>query len=322
MNRFMKAPKNHPQKIALRALPAERNTCLFSGPSIAKDFVNSVCGVAIAFGLVAGFLPTAVFGAGTPTFVQERDSQITSGRTVNVAFRSSTAVGNLIVAYVVWDNTGSASLADSAGNSYVSAIGPTRWSSNRYSVQVFYARNIRGGADAITGTFTSNIRSFGTVYVHEYSGLDQTAPLDVTAAATGSSGPLNSGSAATANAVGLLFAAGVSAGSVGSPGAGYIARATPHGDMTMDKVVSAQGTYSASAGNSGGAWVMQMVAFKAAMNTPDTTPPTVPAGLAATALSSSQIRLAWTASTDVDNVSSQLTYGIYRNNVRIATTIA
>jgi chitodextrinase len=286
------------------------------------DFVKAVWGMAIALGLAPLVLPTVVLGSATPAFVQERDSQITSGRTVQVAFRSSTTAGNLIVAYVVWDNTGSVSLADSAGNSYVSAVGPTRWSGSRYSSQIFYAKNIKGGADTLTGSFASRIRSFGTVYVHEYSGLDPTAPLDMKAAATGASGSLNSGSAATANAVELLFAAGVSAGTVGPPGAGYTARATPHGDMTMDKVVSAQGTYNATAGNSGGAWAMQMVAFKAAMGTLDPTAPTVPAGLAATAISSSQVNLSWTASTDVDNASGQLRYGIYRNNIRIATTTA
>ena len=262
------------------------------------DFVKSVWGMAFALGLAPLVLPTFVLGAATPAFVQERDTQITAGRTVQVAFRSSTTAGNLIVAYVVWDNMGSVSLADSAGNSYVSAVGPTRWSGNRYSAQIFYAKNIKGGADTLTGTFTSRIRSFGTVYAHEYSGLDQMAPFDVTAAATGSSGSLNSSSAATANAVELLFAAGVSAGTVGPPGAGFTARATPHGDMTMDKVVSTQGAYSATAGNSGGAWAMLLAAFKATMGTLDTTAPTVPAGLVATAISSSQINLAWTAPTD------------------------
>ena len=41
-----------------------------------------------------------------------------------------------------------------------------------------------------------------------------------------------------------------------------------------------------------------MVAFKAAGSVPDTTPPTVPGGLTATATSSSQLNLSWAASTD------------------------
>jgi hypothetical protein len=47
------------------------------------------------------------------------------------------------------------------------------------------------------------------------------------------------------------------------PGAaGYTARATSPGNMTEDKIVSAMGSYSASASDSGGAWTMQRVAFK------------------------------------------------------------
>src|SRR5207247_1261975 len=50
---------------------------------------------------------------------------------------------------------------------------------------------------------------------------------------------------------------------------------------------------------------------------PDTTPPSVPTGLAATAVSSSQINLSWTASTDNVGVSG---YRVYRGGTQIATT--
>src|SRR5438309_4804397 len=50
---------------------------------------------------------------------------------------------------------------------------------------------------------------------------------------------------------------------------------------------------------------------------PDTTPPTVPTGLTATAVSSSQINLSWTASSDNVGVSG---YRVYRGGTQIATT--
>src|SRR5205807_4463479 len=49
----------------------------------------------------------------------------------------------------------------------------------------------------------------------------------------------------------------------------------------------------------------------------DTTPPTVPTGLTATAISSSQINLSWTASTDNVGVTG---YNIFRGVVKIGTT--
>jgi chitodextrinase len=54
----------------------------------------------------------------------------------------------------------------------------------------------------------------------------------------------------------------------------------------------------------------------------DTTAPTVPAGLAATPASSTQINLSWNASTDPDNAQNTLTYRVYRGGSLIATTAA
>lgn len=51
--------------------------------------------------------------------------------------------------------------------------------------------------------------------------------------------------------------------------------------------------------------------------TPDTTPPSVPTGLSATAISSSQINLSWTASTDNVGVTG---YKVYRGGSQIGTT--
>ena len=60
----------------------------------------------------------------------------------------------------------------------------TRWNGNAWSSQVFYAKNVAGGANTVRATFGTAITSFGDLYIHEYSGLDQTNPLDVSAAAS------------------------------------------------------------------------------------------------------------------------------------------
>src|SRR5207248_7173559 len=52
---------------------------------------------------------------------------------------------------------------------------------------------------------------------------------------------------------------------------------------------------------------------------PDTTPPSVPTGLRATAVSSSQINLSWAASSDNVGVSG---YRVFRDGTQIATTSA
>jgi hypothetical protein len=55
---------------------------------------------------------------------------------------------------------------------------------------------------------------------------------------------------------------------------------------------------------------------------PDTTAPSVPTGLAANAISSSQVNLSWTASSDPDNSASQIAYTVYRNGTQIAKVAA
>jgi chitodextrinase len=70
------------------------------------------------------------------------------------------------------------------------------------------------------------------------------------------------------------------------------------------------------ASGNGSAWTATPVAVTTPV--PDTTPPTVPTGLTATAVSSTQINLSWNASTDPD--SAVTGYWVYLNNVTLART--
>src|SRR5262247_2434680 len=105
--------------------------------------------------LVAGHLmaPAGVALAARRLLIQKRFAETTSGTTVSVGLRKATAEGNLIVAYVVWDNPGGATVADSAGNTYTSAVGPTRPAGDPTTAQIFYARNIAGALTTVMVTF-------------------------------------------------------------------------------------------------------------------------------------------------------------------------
>ena len=252
----------------------------------------------------------------TPTFVQARAREVTSGTAVSLAFGSANAAGNLIVVYVVWDNAGSAAISDSRGNSYAAAQAVTRWRSNQWSAQVFYARNVAAGANTVTATFSAAVTSFGIIYVHEYAGIDKVSPLDVSTSAAGTSRAMSSGSAATTSASDLIFGAGASNQVVTGAGSGFTTRSSAFGNLTEDRRVTSTGSYAATATQNGNAWAMQMVAFKADPGTVDTSPPTAPAGLGATAVSSSQIDLTWTASTDDVGVTG---YDVLRDGAVITT---
>src|SRR6202043_3536209 len=91
---------------------------------------------------------------------------------------------NIVV--VGWNDASAAvkSITDTRGNTYILAVGPTAGTALTQSI--YYARNIAGGSNTVTVTF-SRTAAYPDVRVLEYAGVDQTTPLDVTAAATGTS---------------------------------------------------------------------------------------------------------------------------------------
>src|SRR5205823_3779423 len=74
------------------------------------------------------------------------------------------------------------------------------------------------------------------------------------------------------------------------PGTGFTRRVitSPDGNILEDRVVTAVGTYSATAPVNGAGWVMQLVAFRGASGSSDNQPPTVPASVVASAVCADQ----------------------------------
>src|SRR3954469_7851749 len=271
-------------------------------------------GLVFLCGIVTTLLSQPVADAANPAFVQARSKQITTGTANSLAFTNANTAGNLVVVYVVWDNSSPVTLRDSRGNTYVSVGPPTAWGANgTWRSQMFYARNIASGTNTVTATFQGAITSFGRVYIHEYSGLDRTAPLDVSRVSTGTARAMDSGSATTTNANDVIFGAGSSANSVTANGTGFTTRLSANRSRTEDKTVTTAGLNSATATQNGTQWVMHMAAFKG--DTADSGAPTAPGGLAATPASGSRIDLSWAASTDDVGVAG---YRIFRNGAQVA----
>ena len=238
-----------------------------------RAFTTAVVSGIAASVLVVG--PGPARGAATPSFVQGQTRQIGRGPSVAVPFQAVNTAGNLVVVSVVWDNTSTVTITDSRGNAFAQAILRRTWASND-SAQVFYARNVAAGANTVTATFARAIKAKATVHVLEYAGIDPSAPLDVSAMASGTGAAMTSGSATTTAAGDLLFASGASTGTITSAGSGWTSRATAAGAMAQDRLAGAAAPYAATETSSGGSWVLQLVAFKAdASGAGDSTPPTV-----------------------------------------------
>lgn len=246
------------------------------------------------------------------SFVQQNYVETSSAQTprasVAVAVAGAQTAGDFNVLIISWWNplppatlANIQSVVDSKGNTYTLAVGPTVDPDTTLleAQAIYYAKNIgaaTAGANVVTVTFDKAV-DFPGIRMAEYSGIDKFTPFDVGIGTVGNGTTPTTGSITTTYANDLLVAGNVLEATNTAAGANYTSRAitTLDGNIIEDRIVTATGSYNAtSVANGTGHWVMQVGAFRAA----DTTVPTTPAGLAATAASSAQINLSWTASTD------------------------
>jgi len=224
---------------------------------------------ALALGLVA--LSSCPLVAQTIGFVQANSTTPqTAQSSVSLPYASAQAAGDLNVVIIGWNDTATAvtSVTDTTGNVYALAAGPTT-ASNLLSQSIYYAKNI-GAASASANTVTVQFSAAAgapDVRIVEYSGLDLSNPLDAVQAGSGSSSTSSAGPVTTSSATDLIVAANTVFTLTTGAGAGFTSRliTSPDGDIVEDQTTTAAGSYSATASlSSSGAWVMQVVAFRAA----------------------------------------------------------
>ena len=106
---------------------------------------------------------------------------------------------------------------------------------------------------------------YADVRITEYAGLDPVNPFDTSASASGNAQAASSGNVSIASPVELVFGAGITTGRFTASGTGFATRiiTAPDGDIVMDRVVNAVGSYAATATQAGN-WVLQAATFRAA----------------------------------------------------------
>jgi len=216
--------------------------------------------------LTNGYTYTTTGGGGTIAFVQVNAvTPQTASASVQVPYPLAQTAGNLNIVAVGWNDTTStvSSVSDSRGNTYTQA--GTTISGTGMRQAIYYAKNVTAGSNSVTVVF-NQAAAYVDVRILEYSGLDTTSPLDVTAGAAGNSASPSSGAATTTSSNELIFGAGMTASAYSAAGAGFTSRiiTSPDKDIAEDQLGSSAGSYSASAPlSSSSAWVMQMATFKA-----------------------------------------------------------
>jgi hypothetical protein len=181
--------------------------------------------------------------------------------TVSAVFGAAQAAGDLnVVAVSRFDTTTTvASVTDTLGNVYL----PIRTTAgNGFTLSLYYATNVKAGAgNRITVTFSGNA-TFPDLRILEYAGV---SALDVSNGATGATATSSSGAVTTTAANELIFGANAVVNQTTGPGANFTSRiiTNPDSDIAEDRIVTAIGTYTATAPTSPTyGWVMQVATFK------------------------------------------------------------
>jgi hypothetical protein len=187
-------------------------------------------------------------------------ANITSGTTnsFSLSFSNNTLAGDLIL--VGFDFNASAtpsSVTDSQGNAFTQ-VGTQLTSPSGSRIQVYYAKSIKGGADTVTINLSANA-AYIEAYLSEYTGVNQTNPIDAQAGASGSAVTVSSGIATTTVAGDLIYGYCVGDGSC-TAGSGFAARSTFDVNLIEDATAGNPGTYAAT-GTATSGWAMQMVAL-------------------------------------------------------------
>jgi hypothetical protein len=187
---------------------------------------------------------------------------------VSATFASSNTRGNLIVAFVRMSTTAqTVAVKDSAGNVYTDAVSQAQ-TTDGHQAHVFYAKNVVGGANTVTATFSAT-NNYPWLAIYEFKGLSMTAPLDQTAHAQGNSGIASSGmTGMTTGANELVFAAVSMPSSytgTATAGTGYtlLQQGSPSRAANEGVMVGSTGSFASMFGLSAPTnWTAVVVTFK------------------------------------------------------------
>ncbi len=190
-----------------------------------------------------------------------------SGTSCAVSLTGTNAGDLIVLGLFVLDSTSVNSVTDTQGNTYTLIGSPQTWSPYHFVERLYYAKNIKGGANTTTVTLSGS--KYMEVHLYDYSGLDTSSPLDASATPqTGTSVTGTSGTLTTSNANDLLFGFFHSDNNVtNAAGSGFTGRTLSAEGIPLaeDEYVTSTNSYSATMGFSGSAdYVGFLVAFKAA----------------------------------------------------------
>jgi chitodextrinase len=246
-----------------------------------------------------------------------------SGSSTTLAFPASVTAGNTVIVMTTsYQGSGSIAVSKSAGTATVGTpVKDKEYTNGSFSLAIW--RIPVTGSGTLTVSSSRTGAGFIFLAINEYSGMD-VAPVDITDQRTATSNT-ESTNAMTTTAPGVIVMLSTENSTKNftytQSNTNIFKDSTGASDFTgeaQDKITTSAGsnTLTAATANSW-LWYSVAVAYKAGAGGADTTAPSVPTNLSATAVSASQINLSWSASTDNVGVTG---YKVYRGGVQIGTT--
>jgi hypothetical protein len=205
-------------------------------------------------------------GTSGPYYVQSRSASYTSVSQAQITLPFSTTAGDLLVLSLVAPQSVTvSSVIDSRnGNAYNLALAPTNVGAWGRLSTYYVSNSLGGGPITATVTLTGTATTLNVSFL-EYSGVAMASPVDQTSAGSSSGTAMDSGSKTITQAPSLIY--GFGAGDHPCHGTSpYVDRETANARCAVDQTVPGTGTYNVIATQDapGGAWALQMVAFKGA----------------------------------------------------------
>ncbi|MEA2532278.1 MAG: phosphatidylinositol-3-phosphatase [Actinomycetota bacterium] len=281
---------------------------------------------AAAFGLV---VVPATSASVAITYVQGAALD-TGARVPSAAVQLTDSVGaaDLLVGWFSeYNAAGTVQVSDTVNGAWTRGPAAETFGTAGGDIALYYVQNSLASPGGVSINITSSAPAYLQGAVAEYSGVATTGALDQVAFAAGSGTAVDSGPTAPVAAGDLVFSALVTGGSPGSetPGASQGSSYAPRSTM-VGGTSYAQDVTSAAAGPQNGRatlamptdWYAVVAAFRPVpAPSLDPTPPSAPADLTASNITSKSVLLNWKAS--IDNV-PVTAYTVLRNGAPIATT--
>lgn len=185
-----------------------------------------------------------------------------TGNAMSVSFPSANTAGNFLIVTGTSARPASAiTLTDTAGNTYIKALGPINDAAQDVNLYVWYVPNCKSGPNRVT--ITPSAPSALEIHVSEFSGVARTAPLDQVSFATGS-GALASSGIKTPTVNGELIFGYSWVVNNASAGPGFTPLSLVNGDLDEYQVQTTSGPVAATFTQSAAPWLAVMATFKPA----------------------------------------------------------